>query len=52
MHVTGFSSLGAPSYFELGMATSQESCMEEECVKEMAETHAKTPAQILLRWSV
>lgn len=34
--VTGFSNLGAGSYVELGMATSNDSCLEEKVVKDIA----------------
>jgi len=50
--VTAFSNLGAGSYVELGMATQQESCLEEAIVKEIAQKHGKTPAQVVLRWAV
>ena len=50
--VTAFSNLGAGSYVELGMATVQESCLEEAIVKEIAGKHSKTPAQVVLRWAV
>jgi len=50
--VTGFSPLGAAAYFELGMAAEGESAMDEPLVGEIAERHARTPAQVLLRWGV
>ena len=50
--VTGFSNLGASSYFELGMAQPAESCLENAAVKEIAAKHGKTPAQVVLRWAV
>jgi D-xylose reductase len=50
--VTAFSPLGAPSYLELGMASTTESAMDEAIVKQAAARHAKSPAQILLRWGV
>lgn len=50
--VTAFSNLGASSYFELGMATKPESCLEEACIVEMGKKYGKTPAQIVLRWAV
>jgi len=50
--VTGFSNLGAPSYVELGMATTQESVLNEACVNEIAKKYNKTPAQVVLRWAV
>ncbi len=42
--VTGFSNLGAGSYVELGMSKIEESCLNEEVVKQIAKTHNKTPA--------
>ncbi|TWU02727.1 aldo/keto reductase [Stieleria varia] len=52
IHVTGFSPLGALSYFSLGMAEPAESVIEQPVVKEIAANHDRTPAQILLRWGV
>lgn len=49
---TAFSPLGAGSYVPLGMATEAESVLKEEAVLEIAATHRKTPAQIVLRWGV
>jgi len=34
--VTGFSNLGAPSYVELGMATPEESVLNQACVASIA----------------
>jgi D-xylose reductase len=50
--VTAFSSFGAGSYVELGMATVQESCLEEQTVKDIAAAHSVSPAQVVLRWAV
>mgnify|MGYP006082364377 CR=1 FL=1 len=50
--VTAFSSFGAGSYVELGMATVQESCLEEQTVKDIAGAHSVSPAQVVLRWAV
>ncbi|WP_406695954.1 aldo/keto reductase [Singulisphaera sp. Ch08] len=50
--VTGFSPLGAPSYVPLGAATLEESVMEEDVVRDVAQRHGKTPAQVVLRWGV
>lgn len=50
--VTGFSNLGAGSYVELGMATQNDSCLNEAVVQEIAKAHGKTPAQVVLRWGV
>lgn len=50
--VTGFSNLGAPSYYELNMATENESVMKESLIVEIAKKHNKTPAQVVLRWGV
>ncbi len=50
--VTAFSPLGAPSYVPLGMATEKDSVLNERVVRDAAAHHAKTPAQIVLRWAV
>ncbi len=50
--VTGFSPLGAQSYFALNMAEQDESVLESEPVRRIAAAHARTPAQIVLRWAV
>lgn len=49
---TAFSPLGALSYFELGMADKSESLIEEPILKQAAEAHGKTAAQVALRWGV
>ncbi len=50
--VTAFSPLGALSYVSIDMATPEESVLAEPVVKDAAEDHGKTPAQIVLRWGV
>lgn len=50
--VTGFSPLGALSYVSLGMAGPDDSLLAQAPVRAAAERHAKTPAQIVLRWGV
>jgi D-xylose reductase len=50
--VTGFSPLGAGSYLQLGMAQQSESVLEEPIVRQIAEMHGRTPAQVVLRWGV
>jgi D-xylose reductase len=50
--VTGFSPLGALSYLSLGMAGPEESVLEQPAVRDAAERHGKTPAQVVLRWGV
>lgn len=52
IEVTAFSPLGAQSYFELDMARKEESLLETAPVMVAAQTHGKTPAQVLLRWGV
>lgn len=49
--VTAFSPLGAPSYVSIGMATEKDSVLNEQVVCDAATRHAKTPAQIVLRWA-
>jgi D-xylose reductase len=50
--VTAFSPLGALSYFQIGMATEDESVLNQAVVRAAAERHKKSPAQIVLRWGV
>ncbi|MBS0210921.1 MAG: aldo/keto reductase [Planctomycetes bacterium] len=50
--VTGFSPLGALSYYELGMAQRNESVLDQPAVRDAASAHNKTPAQVALRWGV
>lgn len=50
--VTGFSPLGAASYFSIGMAKSGDAVLEEPAVQEIAKRHCRTPGQIVLRWGV
>ena len=52
INVTAFSPLGALSYLELEMADKTESVLEQEVVKKAAQNHARTPAQIVLRWGI
>ena len=49
---TAFSPLGAQSYFSLGMADPADSLLAAPVVTEIAQRHARTPAQVLLRWGV
>ena len=50
--VTGFSPLGAQSYFSLNMAEQDESVLNNPVVTDIAAKHGRTPAQIALRWGV
>ncbi len=50
--VTGFSPLGAQSYYQMNRALGSESLIEQSTIKEIASAHNKTPAQIALRWAV
>lgn len=50
--VTAFSPLGSPSYVSIGMATQDDSLLEDPIVTGIAVKHGKTPAQALLRWGV
>mmetsp|Transcript_14637 Transcript_14637/g.41587 ORF Transcript_14637/g.41587 Transcript_14637/m.41587 type:complete len:339 (+) Transcript_14637:152-1168(+) len=50
--VTAYSNLGAGSYVELGGATMEESCLENDVVINIGKAHGRTPAQIVLRWAV
>jgi D-xylose reductase len=50
--VTGFSPLGALSYVELGVTGPAPSVLERSVIKQAAEHHGKTRAQVVLRWAV
>lgn len=50
--VTAFSPLGANSYFSLDMANADEAVMEQPLIRDMADRHKRTPAQIVLRWGI
>lgn len=52
IHVTGFSPLGAQSYFAIGMAEEGEGVLDRAETKAIAEQVGKTPAQVLLRWGI
>lgn len=52
IHVTGFSPLGAQSYFSIGMAEAGEGVLDREETRSIAEAVGKTPAQVLLRWGI
>jgi diketogulonate reductase-like aldo/keto reductase len=47
-----FSPLGAESYVPIGMAQPAESVLNQLAVREAAQRHSKTPAQIVLRFGV
>ena len=50
--VTGFSPLGALSYFSLEMAQPEESVVDQPIIGQIAEKHGKTAAQVVLRWAI
>lgn len=50
--VTGFSPLGASSYLPLGMAEARENVLTHPLLVDLGRRHAKTPAQIALRWGI
>jgi D-xylose reductase len=50
--VTAFSPLGAQSYYQLNMAQASESLLEHPSIDGIAQSHNRTPAQVLLRWGV
>lgn len=53
MHVTAFSVLGAASYLELDMASSNDILLyDDPIVNSIANRHRKSPAQILIRWAL
>lgn len=52
IHVTGFSPLGAQSYFSIGMAEQGEGVIDREETKAVAAQVGRTPAQVVLRWGI
>jgi len=50
--VTGFSPLGAESYFSIGMAAPEQSLLTHPVITKIARSHDRTPAQVILRWGV
>ena len=50
--VTGFSPLGALSYFSLKMAQPDESVVDQPAIAQIAQKHGKTAAQVVLRWAI
>jgi D-xylose reductase len=50
--VTGFSPFGASSYVSIGMAEENESLLDDATIGEIANSHDRSPAQILLQWGV
>ena len=50
--VTGFSPLGAESYFSIGMAGPEQSLLTHPAITKIASSHDRTPAQVILRWGV
>ena len=51
--VTAYSSFGPQSFLELNMQKAKDTPMlfEHATIKKIADTHSKTPAQVLLRWA-
>lgn len=52
IEVTGFSPLGAESYYSLNMADESESTLTNPVITKIADAHKKTPAQVILRWGI
>ena len=50
--VTGFSPLGAESYYSIGMASPDQSLLANPAIVKIASSHQRTPAQIVLRWGI
>jgi len=50
--VTGFSPLGALSYFSLEMAQPEESVVDQPVIQRIAKAHGRTAAQVVLRWAI
>ncbi|OYP31147.1 aldo/keto reductase [Rhodopirellula sp. MGV] len=52
IHVTGFSPLGAQSYYSIGMAEQGEGVIDREETKSVAAEVGRTPAQVVMRWAI
>jgi D-xylose reductase len=52
IRVTAYSVLGASSYLELNMATNVDLLTEDPVVVQIAKAKDKSPAQVLLRWTI
>ena len=52
LRVTGFSCLGAPSYVELGGATTDDDIGRHPVLLSLSEKYNKSAAQIMLRWAL
>ncbi|MEL6896843.1 MAG: aldo/keto reductase [Planctomycetota bacterium] len=50
--VTGFSPLGAESYYQLQMAREEESLLRQPVVQAISDSCSRSAAQVLLRWAV
>jgi diketogulonate reductase-like aldo/keto reductase len=42
--VTAYSNLGAVSYMELGMTTEENSCLNTDIIRDLAEKYSRSPA--------
>ncbi|KAL5519152.1 hypothetical protein ACEPAH_835 [Sanghuangporus vaninii] len=49
--ITAYSSFGPQSYLELGMNKGVVSLLEHDAIATIAKAHARTPAQVILRWA-
>ena len=49
--VVAYSPIGASGYVSIGLAKESQSALDEPLIKEIAASHGKTAAQILLRWN-
>jgi D-xylose reductase len=52
INVTAFSPLGAASYYQIGMATPEESVLDQPVVRQAAAHHGRSSAQVVLRWGI
>lgn len=52
MNVTAFSTFGSTSYVEMSMATDIDSLLTKSSIVDIAISHKKSPAQVLIRWAV
>ena len=52
MDVTAYSPLGAMSYVPIDMAEEKETVLNQKLVRDIAQRHGKTAAQVVLKWGL
>lgn len=52
MKVTAYSTFGASSYIEMGVATDKDALLQDATIAAIGANHNKSPAQVLIRWAL